>query len=74
MTRIIMRIIGFPFFAVLSLFACTMYWFIYMRNYIIHGGEAIAYTQKMNRKSIQDVFVELQKQQETPNTLNQLIS
>jgi len=53
---IIQRILGFPFFAGIALVGALFMWGKWMVNFMIHGGEAIAYTQKMNRKTIQDVF------------------
>jgi hypothetical protein len=60
-TNIIMRIIGFPFFAALSLIGAIKLWITYMVNYIRYGGEAISYTKEMQRKSISDVFGQVQK-------------
>lgn len=59
--EIIKRIIGLPFFAILAFIAVLFLWVKYIRNYIIYGGEAIAFNKKMNRKTIQDVFEKLEE-------------
>ena len=55
------RLLGFIPFAILSLIAALALWIKYMVNYSMYGGEAIAYTQKNTRKTIQDVFFEVKK-------------
>lgn len=57
--EIFTRIIAFPFFAAISLIAAIALWIKWMWNFGKHGGEAIAYTEKMRRKTIQDVFEKL---------------
>ncbi|MDB5200562.1 MAG: hypothetical protein JWO92_2525 [Chitinophagaceae bacterium] len=54
--KIIIRIVGFPFFAALALFASLVLFIKYITNYVIYGGEAISYTHKTNPKTINDVF------------------
>lgn len=56
------RLIGLPFFAALSLIGVLVLWLRYMKNYIRYGGEAISYTKNMQRKTIADVFEQMQKQ------------
>lgn len=58
---IIPRLLALPFFAILALIALFIMWLRYCRNYILYGGEAIAYTKKMQRKAIADVFEKLQE-------------
>jgi len=62
--HIIPRLLALPFFAMLALIAMFILWLKYCRNYILYGGEAIAYTKKTQRKSIADVFEKLQEQLE----------
>ena len=61
---IIQRIIGFPFFMMLALIGATSMFLKWCFNYMKYGGEAIAYTDKMSRKTIQDVFVKLTEKEE----------
>jgi hypothetical protein len=61
---VLVRIIGFPFFAALALISMFVLWLKYCKNYILYGGEAIAYTQKTQRKAISDVFNKVQEQLE----------
>jgi len=63
--EIILRIIALPFFAVSSLFAAFFLWLKWMYNFARYGGEAIAYTSKTRRKTIQDVFELIKKHHET---------
>lgn len=63
-TNIIMRIIFLPFVIVAATIAMLFKLFEYVFNYIIYGGEIIAYDKKMNRKTIGDVFLEIQKENE----------
>ena len=55
------RLLGFIPFAILSLIAALALWVKYMANYLMYGGEAIAYTHKSTRKTIQEVFFEVKK-------------
>ncbi|MFA5638693.1 MAG: hypothetical protein WC961_07435 [Anaerovoracaceae bacterium] len=59
---ILRRILAFPFFAGLSLIGALSLWLRWMFNFILHGGEAIAYTDKMSRKTIKDVFERLMEE------------
>ena len=53
---IFIRMIGLPFFIILSLIGAIVLWLKYIKNYIIYGGEAIVYTHKMNKKTITDYY------------------
>ena len=59
--RIVNRLTGLPFFIVLALVSTIILWFKFVINFIIYGGEAISYTKKTQRKTINDVFEEVQK-------------
>lgn len=61
---IVKRIIAFPFFAVLAFIGAMAIWLKWIGNFAIHGGEAIAYTKKMNTKTIAELFTELIKQKD----------
>jgi len=56
---VVQRILGFPFFASLAFIGAMAMWFRWIWNFAKYGGEAIAYTDKMSRKTIQDVFQKL---------------
>ena len=56
---VIQRTLAFPFFFGISFVGATMIFLKWNINFILFGGESIAYTDKMNRKTIQDVFVKL---------------
>lgn len=56
---IIIRGIGFPFFAALSLIAAIILWVRYMVNFIKHGGEAVVYTNKMNPTTMPQLFAKM---------------
>jgi hypothetical protein len=60
---VISRILGLPFFVIGSLIGVLILWAKYMTNFIRFGGEAISYTQKMQRKCIVDVYNKLQEMQ-----------
>lgn len=55
------RILGFPFFCALALIGALALWLTWCKNFIRHGGEAIAYSNKLRRKTITDVFFEVEK-------------
>lgn len=56
---VVQRILGFPFFAAIAFIGAMAMWLRWIWNFAKYGGEAIAYTDKMNRKTIQDVFQKL---------------
>ena len=60
---IIGRTLSFPFFFGIALVSASLLFLKWIINYVRFGGESIAYTKKMQRKTIQDVFIELQSKQ-----------
>jgi len=66
-SEVIYTIIGhtlsFPFFFGIALVSASLLFLKWIINYVRFGGESIAYTERMQRKTIQDVFVELQSKQ-----------
>lgn len=58
------RTLAFPFFFGLAFVGALMMFIRWIINFIRFGGESIAYTEKMNRKTIQDVFVKLNEMQQ----------
>lgn len=61
--RYFKRILGLPFFMALLIIAYT--WSIVYKSYlwIKYGGEAVNYSDKMNRKTITDCFLAIQEKQ-----------
>ena len=57
--KYIMRIITLPFFAGFVLIGLLWIYGKFLVNYVRFGGEAIAYTRRMDRKTIADVFEKL---------------
>lgn len=53
------RVLGLPFFV--GLVAISAAWQIILKSYlwVKYGGEAVNYNDKMNRKTISDVFYKL---------------
>lgn len=58
------RALCFPFFTGLALVGALIMFLTLTKNFILHGGEAIAYTEKDGRKTIQDVYHKLRSLQE----------
>lgn len=61
---VVQRILTFPFFFGIAFVGSTIMFIKWIINFIRFGGESIAYTDKMNRKTIQDVFVKLDEIQQ----------
>ena len=59
---IITRLFAFPFFSGIALVGAIIMWAKWVINFVKYGGESIAYTDRMNRKTIQDVFEKLTEQ------------
>ena len=62
---IIQRTLAFPFFFVIAFVGALRMFVKWIINFIRFGGESIAYTEKMNRKTIQDCFVKLNEMQKS---------
>jgi hypothetical protein len=54
------RLLGLPFF--MGLLAISVTWQFILKSFLWmkYGGEAVNYNDKMNRKTISDVFYKLQ--------------
>jgi len=57
--RIIVRIIGFPFFLIISIYYASVFLFRDVWRYILYGGELFKYTQKDQQKTIADLYDKL---------------
>ena len=57
----IKRLLGLPFFICLLVIACL--WQVVVKSYlwVRHGGEAVNYNDRMNRKTVADLFYKLQQ-------------
>jgi hypothetical protein len=58
--KYIKRLLGLPFY--MGLLAIGMIWQFVLKSFLWmkYGGEAVNYNDKMNRKTISDVFYKLQ--------------
>jgi hypothetical protein len=61
---VIQRTLAFPFFFGIAFVGAMIMFTRWIINFIRFGGESIAYTDKMSRKTIQDVFVKLNEIQQ----------
>jgi len=61
---IVERTLAFPFFFGITFVGVMILFIKWIINFIRFGGETIPYTKKMNRKTIQDVFVKLNEMQQ----------
>jgi hypothetical protein len=59
--KYILRLLGLPFFAGLLAIGFIFQFFLKLYLWIRYGGEAINYNDKMNRKTISDVFYRVQE-------------
>lgn len=57
--QVLYRIFILIFLAPPSFIAAMKMWFKWMFNFLKYGGEMIAYSKKVNRKTILDVFEKL---------------
>jgi hypothetical protein len=62
---VVQRTLSFPFFFGIAFVGAAIMFTKWIINFILFGGESIAYTDKMNRKTIQDVFVKLNETQQS---------
>lgn len=61
---VLSRTLGFLPFAGLSLVGAFILWLRWVVNFVWYGGEAIAYSDKVARKTINDVFLKLVEMQD----------
>jgi len=61
---VVQRTLTFPFFFGIAFVGASIMFTKWIINFIRFGGESIAYTDKMSRKTIQDVFVKLNEMQQ----------
>lgn len=59
--RYVLRILGLPFF--MGLMLITMIYSFFLKSYLwVHyGGEAVNYNDRMNRKTVSDIFYAIQE-------------
>jgi len=61
---VVNRTLAFPFFLGIAFVGASIMFTKWIINFIRFGGESIAYTKKMNRRTIQDIFVKLNEMQQ----------
>ena len=61
MGKYIQGTLAFPFFFCIGFLSANIILFKWSRNFLRFGGEVISYNEKMNQKTILDVFNEIQK-------------
>jgi hypothetical protein len=54
------RTLAFPFVVILSFISITILYFTYLYNFARFGGEFIIYTHKNQRKTIKDIYNQLE--------------
>jgi len=54
--NLIPRILSLPFMVFILLIPMIILYFKWMKNYVLYGGEVIAYEDKNERKSIKDLY------------------
>lgn len=57
--RYVLRVLALPFFIGLMVISSVFALFIKSFYWVKYGGEAVNYSDKMNRKTISDVFYKL---------------
>ena len=57
----IKRLLGLPFFMGLLIIGLIWHFFLKTFYWMKYGGEAINYSDKMNRKTISDVFYSVER-------------
>jgi hypothetical protein len=55
------RTLGLPFFIMLNVIGMVFLLFKLSRAFILYGGEACAYTEKNQQKTIADIYYQLEK-------------
>jgi hypothetical protein len=55
------RTLGLPFFIMLNVIGMVFLLFKLSRAFILYGGEAFAYTEKNQQKTIADIYYQLEK-------------
>ena len=58
--KIVGRILATPFLACATLVFVLVLWIKYMRNFILYGGEFIAYVNKEQPKTILDIYEKIE--------------
>lgn len=54
--NLIPRILSLPFMVFILLIPMVFLYFKWMKNFILYGGEVIAYEDKNERKTIKDLY------------------
>jgi hypothetical protein len=54
------RVFSFPFICLTTLIGALLLWLKWMKNFVLYGGEFIAYTKSNTRSTINDIFKKLE--------------
>lgn len=61
---IVGRVILFIPIVVIITYATIKWWLQLIYGFVVYGGETVVYNKKINRSTIADIFIELQKLRE----------
>lgn len=65
--KYIKRLLGLPFFLALNIIAFAFNLFKIAYYWMLHGGEAVVYARKDERKTMNDIYEILKNNYETTN-------
>jgi hypothetical protein len=57
--KLLIRIIALPLFSAIALFYSLILWLLFSYNFLLYGGEAIAYTTRSKPKTIAEIYGKL---------------
>ena len=58
--EVLNRVFSFPFICLTTLIAALLLWLKWIKNFVLYGGEFIAYTKRNTRTTINDIFKKLE--------------
>lgn len=68
--KLIPRLLSLPFMVFILLIPIVILYFKWLKNYILYGGEIIAYEEKNEHQSIKDLYFLMKDQTKTYNQLD----
>jgi hypothetical protein len=57
--KLLIRIIVLPLFSAIALIYTLILWLLFSYNFLLYGGEAIAYTTRSKPKTIAEIYGKL---------------
>jgi hypothetical protein len=57
--KLLIRIIVLPLFSAIALIYTLILWLLFSYNFLLYGGETIAYTARSKPKTIADIYGKL---------------